>query len=543
MDVVLAEGGFPWLSVLIFLPALGALALAWVPSEMRPVHRWTALGVSLANLLLTVPVWRAYDPQGPFFQLGEVSEGSVLGARYMLGIDGPALLLIALTTFLMPIVILSTFTAVKDRVREFMIALLMLETAMIGTFCALDLLVFYVFWEFMLIPMALLIGVWGSTARIRAAIKFVLYTLVGSLLMLVAIIWLHKEAGGDTFALTDLLGTKVKGTAQLWMFAAFALAFAIKVPFFPVHTWLPDAHTEAPTAGSVILAGVLLKMGTYGFYRFAIPLFPEAAGMLSSFIVVLAVIGIVYGALVAYAQADMKKLVAYSSVSHLGFVMLGMFALTPEGLTGSVLQMINHGISTGALFLLVGIIYERRHTRMISEYGGLAKTMPVFAAFFVIVTLSSIGLPGTNGFVGELLILVGAMGEALRSTVGGETGWRALIFTCTVLAATGVVLGAVYMLTLVRRVFFGPITNEKNKGLQDLNLREWVVLVPLVLLIFAIGIRPTWFTSKMEPSIRTYLSAYGPAVRKARDPDLRIVERVKAPGDIARNDQGGTDAP
>jgi NADH-quinone oxidoreductase subunit M len=412
-----------------------------------------------------------------------------LGISYHLGVDGISALLILMTTFLTAIAILSTFTAVTTRVKAYMATLLILETGMIGVFAALDLVLFYVFWEAVLIPMYLIIGIWGGPRRIYAAVKFILYTVAGSLLMLVAILYLyfayHAAFGVYTFDLIRLYDTPLAGSAQLWLFAAFALAFAIKVPMFPFHTWLPDAHVEAPTAGSVILAGVLLKMGTYGFVRFAMPLFPEGTRVFAPWIIALAVIGIIYGALVAMVQKDVKKLVAYSSVSHLGFVMLGLFALNTQGIQGSVLQMVNHGLSTGALFLAVGIIYERRHTREISEFGGLSAILPWFAALFLIICLSSLGLPGLNGFIGEFLILLGA--------------FRAYPWVAGI-AATGVILAAVYLLWMYERVMFGPVTNEKNRGLRDLSPREFWTLAPVILLILWIGVFPNPFLRRLDTS-------------------------------------------
>jgi NADH-quinone oxidoreductase subunit M len=398
---------------------------------------------------------------------------------------------VLLTTALTAIAILGSFSAVTQRVRAYYMLLLALETGMLGTFMALDLVVFYVFWEAMLMPMYLLIGVWGGQERIRAAVKFFLYTMVGSVLMLVAIISLyflhHAQTGTYTFDLAALYQTNIPLGAQFWLFSAFALAFAIKVPMFPFHTWLPLAHVEAPTAGSVLLAAVLLKMGTYGFLRFAMPLFPNAAFALTPVICALAVIGIVYGALVAMVQPDLKKLVAYSSVSHLGFCMLGMFAMNPEGWSGSILQMLNHGISTGALFLLVGVIYERRHTRLISEFGGLWKVLPAFSVVFLVVMLSSIALPGTNGFVGEFLVLLGAFKT--------QRLWA-------ILAATGVILSACYMLWMFQRVVFGAVTNSANEGMKDLTPREALVFAPLLLLIFWLGIFPQPVLSRIQPSIQ-----------------------------------------
>jgi NADH-quinone oxidoreductase subunit M len=417
----------------------------------------------------------------------------------------------------MPIVVLSTYEAVERHVKEFMIFLLVLEVGMVGVFLAIDLFLFYVFWELVLLPMYFLIGVWGSDRRIYSAIKFFIYTFAGSVLMLVAIIALyyhhHSMTGVYTTNLLSMYELSIPVKLQFWMFAAFALAFAIKVPMFPFHTWLPDAHVDAPTSGSVILAAVLLKMGTYGFLRFAIPLFPVAAMDLAPYMAALAVVGIVYGALVAMVQEDIKKLVAYSSVAHLGFVMLGLFAFNVQGIQGGILQMVNHGISTGALFLVVGILYERRHTRLISEYGGLTKILPRYATIFMIVTLSSLGLPGMNSFVGEFLILVGAFRPM-----------KAL----TVLAASGVIFSAVYMLWMFQRVMFGTITNEKNRRLQDMNAREIAYMLPLVVLIFWIGIYPQTFLRKMDGSVEALVTRIE-AKRKAV-----LAERAAGETPIAR---------
>jgi len=499
------------LSIVVFLPLAGAIAAAFFPASESGQHRALALVVSLATFFVSLGLWFGFDlsPGAPEFQFQvHVPWIASLGIGYHVGIDGVALLLVMLTTALTPIVILSAWNAVHERVKEFMIALLVLETAMIGTFAALDLILFYVFWESVLIPMYLLIGVWGSENRLYATVKFFIYTFVASVLMLVAIIYVGGRAGGtfDYVQVREVFQTSA--SAQRWLFLAFAAAFAVKVPMFPVHTWLPDAHTEAPTAGSVILAGVLLKMGTFGFFRYALPLFPEAALHYRPHIATLAVIGIVYGALMCFVQKDMKRLVAYSSVSHMGFVMLGLMALTAEGLTGGVYQMLNHGVSTGALFLMVGMLYERRHTRAIAEYGGVARRVPWIAAAFVVVTLSSIGLPGTNGFVGEFLILSGTWLGRLA-----HAPWFSAI------GATGVILGAVYMLLLVERVFFGPMTSEKNAGLLDLSLREWAVMAPLLVLIGVMGLVPQPFLAPAKQPVDRLLGRFAAAEQRLRDQD------------------------
>jgi len=489
---------FPWLSFLTFVPLAGVVILLFLNRESQGLMRGVTLVCMLADFLGSLFVYGLFDSSTAAMQLMEnhvwVREW---GISYKMGIDGISLFLVLLTTLLGPIVVLASWKDITHRVKEFLICLLFLQTGMIGVFVALDLFLFYVFWEIMLIPMYLLIGVWGNPARkLYAAIKFVLYTIVGSLLMLVAILALYFIAGQATgvytFDLLKLYDFPVPLYAQFWMFLAFFLAFAIKVPMFPFHTWLPDAHTEAPTVGSVVLAAVLLKMGTYGFIRFAIPLFPNAAMDAAWWIGLLSVIGILYGAWVAMVQSDVKRLVAFSSVSHLGFVMLGMFAMSVQGLEGSILQMVNHGLSTGALFLIVGMIYERRHTRLIEEFGGLSKVMPVFAVFFMIFTLSSIGLPGLNGFVGEFLILLGAFKvESFR--------WYAII------SATGVIFAAVYMLWMFQRVMFGQVTNPKNLGLKDLCAREVVVLMPILIFVVWIGVYPNTFLGPMEPSVKNFI--------------------------------------
>ncbi|HSN92308.1 MAG TPA: NADH-quinone oxidoreductase subunit M [Anaeromyxobacteraceae bacterium] len=481
------------LTVVTFLPAVGALALVVIPRGEAGQHRAVAFLAALVTFFASIGLWAGFDPSpgAPEFQFEQmVPWMPTIGIGYHVGIDGVALLLVLLTTVLTPIVILSAWRAVEVRVKEFMIALLVLETAMIGSFAALDLILFYVFWEAVLVPMYLLIGVWGSANRLYATVKFFVYTFAASVLMLVAILYVYFHDGGTFDYVQARQSLDVSREAGRWLFLAFALAFAVKVPMFPLHTWLPDAHTEAPTAGSVILAGVLLKMGTFGFFRYAMPLFPEAALEYRVPIAVLAVVGILYGALMSFVQTDMKRLVAYSSVSHLGFVMLGLAAISAEGLTGSVYQMLNHGVSTGALFLLVGVLYERRHTRLLSEFGGIARRVPWLATVFVIVTLSSIGLPGTNGFVGEFLILSGTW----LSRLGHST-----VFA--VLGAVGVILGAVYMLLLVERVFFGKITKTENQSLRDLSAREAFVLAPMVALIVVMGLLPQPFLAPAKTSV------------------------------------------
>lgn len=524
------ETGFGLLSLLILVPILGAVMLMFVPKEQKGAHRVMGAGISILVFLLSIPLLTTFDYSTANFQWVEnVGWIESIGAGWRLGLDGISLWIVLLTTFLTPIILIGSFTSITTRVREFTISMLVLEAAMIGALVATDLLLFYLFWELMLIPMYLLIGIWGGKNRIYATVKFFIYTVVGSLLMLVGVIWLFLEAG--SFDYQAILALEIPGDAQLWLFTAFGLAFAIKVPVFPFHTWLPDAHTEAPTAGSVVLAGVLLKMGTYGFLRFGLALFPEAMGTFSPLILVLSVIGIVYGAFVAFAQSDVKKLVAYSSVSHLGFVMLGIVALNQQAVEGAILQMINHGISTGALFLMVGMVYERTHTRKIKDYGGIAASMPVFTFLFLIVTMSSIGLPTTNGFSGEFLILSGAMQEGLPFAKDWSfTDWPTLTAVMTGLATTGVILGAIYMLTVVRKVFFGEITREENKTLGDMTLREKFVMAPLIALIFIIGLFPNSFLEPMHRSVEDLLEKTRPAVVAVRDPNRTQWPRVADAG-------------
>jgi len=501
----------PILSILIFLPLVGVVLIMMLDRENQWVIKGTAMAFALVEFLVSLPLWFGFDSTTAAMQFVERYEWlPQYGISYLIGLDGISLLLVMLTTFITPICVLACWEDVRDKVKEFMICLLFLEVGMIGVFVSLDLFLFYIFWEVMLIPMYLLIGVWGNPARrIYAAVKFFIFTMFGSLLMLVAILVLyfynHQVTGTYTFDLLKLYSVKVPFNMQIWMFAAFALAFAIKVPMFPVHTWLPDAHTEAPTVGSVILAAVLLKMGTYGFLRFNMPLFPEAAWFFVPLFCILAIIGIIYGALVSLVQVDLKRLVAFSSVSHLGFVMLGLFTFTFAGVQGGIIQMINHGLSTGALFLIVGMIYERRHTRMIAEFGGLSKVMPVFAVFFMIVTLSSIGLPSLNGFVGEFLILLG--------TFQVNKVYAAF-------AASGVIFAAAYMLWMFQRVMFGVVTNEKNQKLKDLSTREIVVLVPVVLFIIWIGVYPSTFLDKTKASTENFVSL----MQKAKATQTALVD-------------------
>ena len=492
------------LNLMLFFPLLGVFAMLLISSENKNALRWTALITSLITFGISLWVLTMFRASNPDLQLGRPYDWFSFGdwtVQYHLAVDGLSILLVLLTTFLTPISILSTWTAVEERVKDFMIFFTLLEVGMLGVFMAQDLFLFYIFWEFTLVPMYFLIGIWGGPRRIYAAVKFFLYTMAGSILMLLAILWLG--IAGKTFSVPLLIEQGgIPANIQWWLFLAFTAAFAIKVPMWPLHSWLPDAHVEAPTAGSVILAGVLLKMGTYGFLRFNIPLFPEATLKAAPYIALFATIGIIYGAAVSYAQADVKKLVAYSSVSHLGFVMLGMFALNAQGISGAILQMINHGLSTGALFLLVGMIYEQTHTREIKVYGGLWKITPVYGSIMLIVALSSMGLPGLNGFVGEFTILLGAFGS---EAIGNP--WYAGI------SAAGVIMAAVYILYMFQKMFLGPtgsiVEEVKHHGhaLRDLNWREIVTVLPLLIFIFWIGLYPAPFFDLMAPSVDKMVAA------------------------------------
>src|SRR5688500_12646037 len=481
------------LTVLVLVPLAGLAAIALIGREREALIHRVVFMVSLVVFALTLLLWVRFDAASADFQFVQrYSWIPSFGVEYFVGVDGISLFLIVLTGFLTPLALLSSWESIHTRVKAFAMFVLALEAAMIGVFIALDLFLFYVFWDAMLIPMYFLIGIWGYDNRVYAAIKFMLYTMAGSVLMLVAILALGYAGGLATgsntpvFDLLRLYQLELPRTLQFWGFLAFAIAFAIKVPIFPFHTWLPDAHVEAPTAGSVILAGVLLKMGTYGLVRFAFPLFPDAALYFAPYLGVAAVIGIIYGALVAMVQPDLKKLVAYSSVSHLGFVALGISAMNVQGVQGAVYQMLAHGVSTGALFLIVGMLSDRRHTRLIAEFGGLKKVLPKLSSAFLVVTLASIGLPGLNGFVGEMLILVGTF------------RWNPRL---AAFAATGVLLSAIYMLWMFQRVNYGPVTHEENATLPDLSVREWAGVLPLCALAIIMGVFPTLFLKPMEPAV------------------------------------------
>jgi len=507
------------LTIVTFFPLAGMIVLLFLPNENKNLIRWWANIVGFAGFFISVPLWLWFDfDKGDQFQFVQRAQWiKSLGADYFVGIDGISLLLIMLTTLLGALSILSSWSAIETRVKEYYAFLLLLQTGMLGVFISLDFFMFYVFWEVMLVPMYFLIGVWGGPRKLYAAIKFFLYTLVGSVLLLLGILALyftypsiaaaHPEVAqqfgtGPTFNVLafQAIAPYLAFNFQKWIFLAFFIGFAIKVPMFPFHTWLPDAHVEAPTAGSVILAGVLLKMGTYGFLRFSLPIVPDGAKNYVWLMAALSIIAIVYGALVAMMQPDMKKLVAYSSVSHMGFVTLGMFALNPNGLNGSIIQQINHGISTGALFLIVGIIYERRHTREIAQFGGLSNVMPSYAMVFMIMTLSSIGLPLLNGFIGEFTIMQGAFQRNIWWAVAG---------------GSGIVLGAAYMLWLYQRTMFGKLENPANEKLSDMNAREWATLVPLIAAAFWIGLYPAPFFKAIDKPVNKIVEKIDPSYFKS----------------------------
>lgn len=484
------------LTYLILIPLIGSILVLFFKKDQTDLIKYFAVGVSTIAFIISLVIYFRFDSTNSGFQFINKFEWiKGLNIHYHVGIDGMSLLLVLLTTFLTPLTLISSWSSIESKVKEFTFFFLMLEVGMLGVFVSLDLFLFYIFWEAMLIPMYFIIGIWGGKERVYAAIKFFIYTMFGSLLMLVAIVWLAVYAIGSlghfTTNLLELytVAPQIPMNIQIWMFLAFAFSFAIKVPLFPLHTWLPDAHVQAPTAGSVILAGVLLKMGTYGLIRFNLPLFPEASILAAPYISVLAIIGIIYGALVAMVQTDVKKLVAYSSVSHLGFVVLGIFAMTQESVQGAIIQMINHGLSTGALFLLVGVIYERTHTREIADYGGIAKLVPVFSFALMVASLSSVGLPGLNGFIGEFLILLGSFQSPILNS-----------WWFTAFAASGVIFAAVYLLWMYQRVVFGTVKNPKLDGLKDMNSREIFVLVPIFIFIVWIGIYPTTFLKVSDKS-------------------------------------------
>ena len=497
---------FPILSLIAYLPLLGAFLILALPKESKGGIRWSALAFTLASFAASLWLPAHFDASTPEMQFVEAfSWIPTIGVTYLFGLDGISLWLVMLTTFLSVIAVICSWESITMRLKEYYIFLLLLETGMLGVFFSLDFFLFYVFWEVMLVPMYFLIGIWGSERRLYSAIKFFLYTLFGSVIMLLGILAVYYYHGAQTGAYTfdvlrlmkvsypstplfTLLGVPFSFQDLVWL--SFFMSFAIKVPMFPFHPWLPDAHTDAPTAGSVILAGVLLKMGTYGFIRFNLPMFPEATKHFVPMMMTLSIIAIIYGAMVCMVQPDMKRLIAYSSVSHMGFITLGIFALNAQGIQGSIIQMVNHGLSTGALFLIVGLIYDRRHTRLISELGGLSKQMPVYATLFAIIMLSSMGLPGLNGFIGEFLILVGAFKVNYL--------WAAF-------AVSGIVLGAAYMLWLYQRTMFGALENPKNAALQDLSPREMTTLVPIVIMCFWIGLYPSPFLSRMEASVNSIL--------------------------------------
>ncbi|MBK8172475.1 MAG: NADH-quinone oxidoreductase subunit M [Sandaracinaceae bacterium] len=532
------------LTLLVAVPMLGALAILFMPRQNVKLLRNFSVGIMLVEFVVSLALlWDpttqtrvSYAASG-FMFVENYSWVESLGISYKVGIDGISLWLILLTTALTPIALFASWQSIDTKIKEFALAFLLLEVGMLGAFVALDLFLFYVFWELMLVPMYLIIGIWGGKDRVYAAVKFFIYTMVGSVLMLIAILYIVAQykgvSGHYSFDIVQLTRLSLPRTSQFILFAAFGLAFAIKVPMFPFHTWLPDAHVQAPTGGSVILAAVLLKLGCYGFLRFAMPLFPVAAFESAPTLAVFAVIGIIYGAFCAWRQQDVKKLVAYSSVSHLGFVMLGLFSGTTQGISGAILQMVSHGISTGALFLLVGVIYERRHTRDLDAFGGLAKVMPIYTVLFIIVTMSSIGLPGTNGFIGEFMIL--------SSTFSSPVMPFARSFA--LFAATGVILAAVYMLHAVLKMFWGPVSKKENEHLPDLTRREAYVLAPLILFVFWIGLFPNTFLKPMEPAVERYVAAYVARHTEASDVATLSPDPAAPPGSGEHAENAPTDGP
>lgn len=534
------------LPLLLGLPLLGAILVMCTPKSESTLHRGIGLATTTITFLVSLLCFRYFNKASDQFQLVfDVEWIPGLGAHFKMGVDGISVFLVILTTFLMPLTLLGTGKAIEKHVREFIAAILVLETGMIGAFVALDVFLFYVMWEVMLIPMYLLIGIWGGQRRLYASIKFVIYTMVGSLLMLVAIFYVYIQhanvTGVYTTDLEKLLTVSLPYGAQNWCFAAFAVAFAIKVPLFPVHTWLPDAHVEAPTAGSVILAGVLLKFGVYGFLRFAMPLFPHGAATWAPVLAILAVVGIVYGAFVAYAQDDVKKLVAYSSVSHMGFCILGIFALTAYGVSGSIYAMLSHGLTTGGLFLGIGVLYERRHTRRIAEYGGVWSKMPVFAGLFLIVTMGSAGLPALSGFVGEFLTLFGTF-NAGDTFPPSHPNFLPAPRLLGAVATTGVIFGAVYLLYMFQKVFFGKLDKAKNGNLKDLNGRELGVFIPLVILIFVLGLFPRPILAVMEPSTQKFLRDFRSRVAEPDGPPHVYGQLPATTDDIGKNIDKAVDA-
>jgi NADH-quinone oxidoreductase subunit M len=528
-----APAGGHLLSWLLGIPLAGGIAILFTPRQAHKTLQGLTLAIMAVTLIVSLRLLSIPYDRGYYFN-EDVVWVARFGIHYHVAIDGISLWLVLLTTFIMPIAAYVSFGSITHRIKDWCFALLLLQGAMIGAFVALDLFLFYVFWELMLIPMYVMIGVWGSTDRIKAAMKFFLYTMFGSVLMLAAILYLAyahaKVAGTPSFDYFDLQRLVLPRSAQIWLFAAFTLSFVIKVPMFPVHTWLPDAHTEAPTGGSIILAAVMLKLGTYGYLRYSVGLFPNASYEFGATLAGFAVAGgILYGALCAWKQEDVKRLVAYSSVAHLGYVMLGIFASTKAATEGAVLQMLNHGISTGALFLLVGVIYDRRHTRQVSQFGGLAKVMPVYATLFVVATLASIGLPATNGFVGEFMVITGTVASQ-------RLGNFASVFAIG--GAVGVILGALYMLTVVQRMFFGPVTKTENEHLSDINDRELIAVAPLMAMVFIMGLFPQVFLQPMKGAVARTLSEYA-----ERAPSNQSIKGYNSPASLLPRSPDAPPAP